>query len=96
MHLNVSRKGEIEGDGNGQALTVENVGKLEREVSASGTSSEFKKRQVSALPAGSLIESERSEGDSGNGQGRRSAERPQVGRRWKDSERTVTTLDDEK
>ncbi|PVH76405.1 putative Two-component system protein A [Cadophora sp. DSE1049] len=91
-------------DGSFQALTEENVGKLEREAGRPQRP-EYKKRKVSmAVTADSMgiepgsaersPESDRSK--KGEKENRRSAskERPVVGRRWKDSERTVTPLDD--
>lgn len=74
----------------GQALTEENVGKLEREVRSSKML-DFKKKKVSTLAAASL-KGEASEREDGEDEAK--AERPRVGRRWVDSEMTVTALDD--
>ncbi|KAK0118097.1 hypothetical protein ONS95_012402 [Cadophora gregata] len=92
-------------DGSFQALTVENVGKLEREAGGAQRP-EYKSRKASmAVTANSMgreagsaeksPESDRSK--MGEKENRRSAskERPTLGRKWRDSDRTVTTLDDE-
>ncbi|KAL2063438.1 hypothetical protein VTL71DRAFT_5243 [Oculimacula yallundae] len=98
-----------------QALTEENVGKLEREALKSQTARpDFKKRKVSMAitndsmgrEAGSAEPSPDSDGKGRMGAGaaqggdenRRSGsrERPSVARRWMDSERTITSLDDER
>lgn len=92
-------------DGSYQALTEENVGKLEQEVGKSRRP-EYKKRKVSmavtndsmGLEPGSAQRSPESDkSKKGEKENRRSGskERPALGRRWRDSERTVTTIDDE-
>ncbi|KAJ5037345.1 uncharacterized protein L3040_007521 [Drepanopeziza brunnea f. sp. 'multigermtubi'] len=80
----------------GHALTEENVGKLEREArSKSRNRPGHKKRNVSKLAGASLrAEDTGSSNGDGGGAGRGSEERPTLGRRWRDSERTVMTLDD--
>ncbi|XMA18471.1 hypothetical protein WAI453_011262 [Rhynchosporium graminicola] len=104
--------------GNGapfQALTEENVGKLEREaLNASAQRPEHSKRKVSmAITADSMAKengsaecSPDSEGMGKRGVGLRggedentrseSRERPKVARRWMDSQRTITSLDDDR
>ncbi|KAH7391349.1 hypothetical protein BKA64DRAFT_710256 [Cadophora sp. MPI-SDFR-AT-0126] len=91
-------------DGSFQALTEENVGKLEQEA-GNPQRPEYKKRKVSrAVTVDSMTiepgSAERSpEGDKskkGEKENKRSPskERPVVERRWRDSERTITPLDD--
>ncbi|KAG4443611.1 hypothetical protein IFR05_000888 [Cadophora sp. M221] len=91
-----------------QALTEENVGRLEREAGRSRRQ-EYKMRKASmavtadstGLETGSSEHSSGSDGREKGGMGEKenrrsgSRERPAVGRRWMDSQRTVTTLDDD-
>lgn len=67
----------------GQKLTVENVGRLEREGKAELNARAGVKRNSTADSTG--VEA----GTPENQSPRRSEERPSVGRRWQDSERTV-------
>lgn len=68
----------------GQKLTVENIGRLEMEATSGRNSrSEFKKRNTS----GSSVEQGTSERVADRD---RSAERPRLESRWRDSERTIT------
>lgn len=85
-----------------QALTEENVGRLEREAGRSQRE-EYMKRKVSmavtadsmGLEPGSAEHSPESDGTGEENRRSGSRERPAVGRRWMDSQRTVTTLDDD-
>jgi hypothetical protein len=74
----------------GQKLTVENVGRLEREAnSGRNIRSEFKRKNLSLAANGSAAELEAVE----RLEKEKSNERPRVERRWRDSERTVTGHD---
>jgi len=89
----------------GQRLTVENVGKLEREVNNSEQQRRKGKRKEKSSGASDVRAGGRTEGndsmdvspagsmesDSGSG----AMSRPKVGRRWKDSQRTITGHEDE-
>lgn len=91
-------------DGSFQALTEENVGKLEQEVGRPQRP-EYKKRKVSMAvtadstgqePGSAQRSPESDKSKKSEKESRRSSkERPALGRRWRDSERTVTTRDDE-
>ena len=74
----------------GQKLTVENVGKLEREANSGRNLRSELKRKNSSLAgdsnAAELVVEERVERE-------RSKERPRVERRWRDSERTIREHD---
>ena len=74
----------------GQKLTVENVGKLEREVTGRSPRSEFKRRNLSPA-GGSSIGAEHGTPERTRERDK-SGERPKVERRWRDSERTITGL----
>jgi hypothetical protein len=74
----------------GQKLTVENVGRLEREAnSGRNIRSEFKRKNLSLAANSSAVELEAVE----RAEREKSNERPRVERRWRDSERTVTGND---
>ena len=74
----------------GQKLTVENVGRLEREAnSGRNIRSEFKRKNLSLVANSSAAELEAVE----RAEREKSNERPRVERRWRDSERTVTGHD---
>lgn len=71
-----------------QQLTVENIGRLEREV----TGTKHRKRE---LRRGSTDDSNRVDGGADSDREPRAGkERPQISRRWQDSGRTVTDHDD--
>ena len=74
----------------GQKLTVENMGKLEQEAKATGRSpgSEFKKRNLST--AGDSMGAEQGTPQRNLSDREKSGERPKLGGKWRDSERTVT------
>lgn len=77
----------------GQKLTVENVGKLEREATSRSPRSDFK-RTLSGAPAegdANSIGATHGTPERGSDRERKASdERPKLGGRWRDSERTVT------
>ena len=74
----------------GQKLTIENVERLEEEAKAAGRSprSEFKRRNLSA--AGDSMAAEQGTPERNLGHQEKSIQRPPLGGKWRDSERTVT------
>ena len=72
-----------------QKLTVENVGKLEREVKSRSPRSEFKNRNTS-LTGDSAGAEQGTDSDMRDRE--KGGERPRFGRRVRDSERTITGL----
>lgn len=89
MRLVPSKDGERE---KGQKLTVENVGKLEREAEKSGRlRSPRPKVKGRSFSTGFDVSDEGRNGEGSGNRGKsRSGERPKMERRWMDSERTVT------
>ncbi len=80
-----------DGRDKGQKLTIENVGKLEREVSSSQKSLSPRKQESCVGSAESVGEMTKDEGSSDTFGSEPDGEdvRPQVERRWRDSERTI-------
>jgi CheY-like chemotaxis protein len=71
----------------GEKLTVENIGKLESEVTERSARKEFKRRNLSPTRESMVVERSTPERTPERG---KSGERPRVERRWRDSERTIT------
>jgi hypothetical protein len=77
-----------EGRSAGQQLTVENMGKLEREADNRTPRSDFQQRKQRRLSTG--LEVNAGQETDGSDRGEMSMERPKMERRWVDSEKTVT------
>jgi CheY-like chemotaxis protein len=80
LGLRVERLARAASDGEGQELTVENLGRLEREGGGDGGHGSDAEAQPSESGA-----------DSEGGRGERRVQRPRV-TRWPDSQRTITGL----
>lgn len=75
----------------GQQLTVENVGKLEREAEGGSRNGDSDDNgSVSSVEVAGMGSERQSRKFSVSKDGYESPSRPKIGRRWRDSERTVT------